>query len=149
MEEPKLEPAMETGFEDNPWYVDTLDHFLYYVCPECAHQTNSKYDFVQHALERHPKADGAIPIQELEEDAAAAEAAVVPAAGYEDEMYAAAGAGGGGGGGQQDYAAAAAADYANYKKVTAGGVAPPPPPPAPLRLLLLPVKFLPFSVSFC
>ena len=32
-----------------------------------------KFEFVEHALKKHPRADGAIPVQELEEEAAAPE----------------------------------------------------------------------------
>ena len=31
-----------------------------------------KFEFVEHALKKHPRADGAIPVQEREEEAAAA-----------------------------------------------------------------------------
>ena len=24
------------GEEENPWFVDSLEHFRYYFCPECA-----------------------------------------------------------------------------------------------------------------
>ena len=37
-----------------------------------------KFEFVQHALEKHPQADGAIPVQELEEEEAAAPANPTP-----------------------------------------------------------------------
>ena len=45
-------------------------HLTYASEPYLAYD---KYEFVQHALEKHPRADGAIPVQELEEEAAAAE----------------------------------------------------------------------------
>ena len=38
--EPAAGPALgeeeEQDVKTNPWYVDSLDHFRYYVCPECA-----------------------------------------------------------------------------------------------------------------
>ena len=38
--EPAAAPALgeeeEQDVKTNPWYVDSLDHFRYYVCPECA-----------------------------------------------------------------------------------------------------------------
>ena len=37
-----------------------------------------KFEFVQHALEKHPQADGAIPVQELEEEEAVAPANPTP-----------------------------------------------------------------------
>jgi len=138
---------------DNPWCVETLDHFLYYVCPECPASSfkvqydgtvQSKYDFVQHALEKHPSADGNIPIQELEEPEPAAvpeapEQAYPEQAGGYDES------GGYGGAtvkaessssGGKDYAAAAVAGYNNYKMATAAGGPPPPSttgPPKPKK----------------
>ena len=33
---PALGEQEEQDVKTNPWYVDSLDHFRYYVCPECA-----------------------------------------------------------------------------------------------------------------
>ena len=40
----------------NPWNVENLDEFLYFCCPECDLRNSSKVQFLQHALEKHPKA---------------------------------------------------------------------------------------------
>ena len=42
--------------EDNPWNVENLEEFLYFCCPECDLKDQSKTEFLQHALEQHPKA---------------------------------------------------------------------------------------------
>ena len=41
---------------ENPWNVDNLEEFLYFCCPECDLKESSKMNFLQHALEQHPKA---------------------------------------------------------------------------------------------
>ena len=41
---------------ENPWNVEDLDNFLYFCCPECDLKDQSKMQFLQHALEYHPKA---------------------------------------------------------------------------------------------
>ena len=41
---------------ENPWNVGNLDEFLYFCCPECDLRDQSKAQFLQHALEQHPKA---------------------------------------------------------------------------------------------
>ena len=46
----------------------------------------SKYDFVQHALEKHPSADGNIPVQELEEPDPAAVAAAPPEQAFPEQV---------------------------------------------------------------
>ena len=44
----------QEGFE-NPWTVGSLEHFLYYCCPECHHlKFNSREIFLQHAINQHP-----------------------------------------------------------------------------------------------
>ena len=40
----------------NPWNVESLEEFLYFCCPECDLKDQSKVNFLQHALEHHPKA---------------------------------------------------------------------------------------------
>ena len=42
--------------ENNPWAVRELEEFLYFCCPECDERNQSKEFFLQHALEKHPKA---------------------------------------------------------------------------------------------
>ena len=39
----------------NPWSVADLDAFQYYCCPECDERESSKENFLQHALNNHPK----------------------------------------------------------------------------------------------
>ena len=45
---------------DNPWFVENLEEFLYYCCPECDLSRESIFQsrelFLEHALETHPKA---------------------------------------------------------------------------------------------
>ena len=41
---------------DNPWNVENLEEFLYFCCPECDLKDQSKIEFLQHALDHHPKA---------------------------------------------------------------------------------------------
>ena len=44
----------QEGFE-NPWTVGSLEHFLYYCCPECHHlKFTSRNIFLQHAINQHP-----------------------------------------------------------------------------------------------
>ena len=38
----------------NPWFVDDLEEFLYFCCPECDERNQSKEIFIQHALDQHP-----------------------------------------------------------------------------------------------
>ena len=38
------------------WSVENLEEFLYFCCPECDVKNQSKYNFIQHALENHPHA---------------------------------------------------------------------------------------------
>ena len=45
---------MENG--NDLWSVDNLEEFLYFCCPECEMKNQSKYLFIQHALENHPHA---------------------------------------------------------------------------------------------
>ena len=39
-----------------PWIVESLEDFLYYCCPECNDQNQSRDNFIQHALSKHPNA---------------------------------------------------------------------------------------------
>ena len=45
---------------ENPWFVENLEEFLYYCCPECDLSRESIFQsrelFLEHALETHPKA---------------------------------------------------------------------------------------------
>ena len=40
--------------QNNPWYVENLDDFLYYCCPECDERNKSKEMFLIHAFKQHP-----------------------------------------------------------------------------------------------
>ena len=46
--------------EKNPWLVANLNEFLYFCCPECPLKDHSKEEFINHALEFHPKAKNSI-----------------------------------------------------------------------------------------
>ena len=51
---------MKTDME-NPWDVGNLDEFLYFCCPECDLKDRSKAQFLEHALNEHPKAKDYVP----------------------------------------------------------------------------------------
>ena len=36
------------------WNVESVEDFLYYVCPECDEKSQSRENFVNHALNQHP-----------------------------------------------------------------------------------------------
>ena len=40
----------------SPWIVESLEDFLYYCCPECNERSQSREEFLQHALNEHPEA---------------------------------------------------------------------------------------------
>ena len=40
---------------ENPWYVNNIDEFLKYCCPECDENYKSKEPFVLHAFSTHPR----------------------------------------------------------------------------------------------
>ena len=42
--------------EENPWFVENLEKFLYFCCPECDERNQYKDQFLRHALNQHPKA---------------------------------------------------------------------------------------------
>ena len=54
----------EYYFEENPWIVESLEHFLYYCCPECQHNLKftSRESFLQHAINQHPLVQKCLPI---------------------------------------------------------------------------------------
>ena len=37
-----------------PWNIESLEEFLFYFCPECEVKKQSRDDFLQHALKKHP-----------------------------------------------------------------------------------------------
>ena len=43
-----------SGTFTNPWFVQTLDDFLYYCCPECNYKCQFHDEFHHHALISHP-----------------------------------------------------------------------------------------------
>ena len=47
---------MDNDEDKNPWFVTNVDAFLYFCCPECDLKDQSKEHFIQHALEKHPRA---------------------------------------------------------------------------------------------
>ena len=49
-------------FEDkfNPWTVKSLDNFLFYCCPECDIRSMTKSEFIQHAVNNHPRCQSLI-----------------------------------------------------------------------------------------
>ena len=50
----------------NPWAVDCLDKFIYFVCPECDCKSQIKQDFIDHAFCNHP--EGAQALLALKDD---------------------------------------------------------------------------------
>ena len=40
---------------ENPWDVESLYEFQYFVCPSCLYKHGSKQDFVCHAFDNHPE----------------------------------------------------------------------------------------------
>ena len=39
---------------NNPWFVESIDAFLFWKCPECKFDTQEEYFFQAHATENHP-----------------------------------------------------------------------------------------------
>ena len=40
----------------NPWSIESIYDFQYFICPKCSYQNHSKQEFVNHAFEIHPEA---------------------------------------------------------------------------------------------
>ena len=40
----------------NPWSIESIYDFQYFICPKCNYQNHSKQEFVNHAFEIHPEA---------------------------------------------------------------------------------------------
>ena len=38
----------------NPWFVESLEAFSFFKCPECKFDTQGEYFFQVHATENHP-----------------------------------------------------------------------------------------------
>ena len=49
------------NFFENPWAVDSLEHFLYYFCPECEVKCTSRELFLRHAINKHPLVEKCLP----------------------------------------------------------------------------------------
>ena len=47
---------MMIKIENNPWSVRKWEEFLYFCCPECDEKSQSKDNFITHALSIHPMA---------------------------------------------------------------------------------------------
>ena len=47
---------------DNPWDVQSLEEFHFYCCPECNEKTFTREQFINHALQTHPKSHETIPL---------------------------------------------------------------------------------------
>ena len=54
--------------EKNPWLVTNLNEFLYFCCPECPLKNHYKEEFINHALEFHPKAKNSLKSILFEDD---------------------------------------------------------------------------------
>ena len=46
----------------NPWDVQSLEEFHFYCCPECEDKSFTKEQFINHALQIHPKSHETIPL---------------------------------------------------------------------------------------
>ena len=46
----------DNNSDNNPWAVESIMAFNYFVCPECSFQAKSPPSFENHALENHPRA---------------------------------------------------------------------------------------------
>ena len=44
----------------NPWFVENLEEFLYFCCPECNERSQSEDLFLEHALKNHPKSQACL-----------------------------------------------------------------------------------------
>ena len=40
---------------ENPWFVETIQSFLFLNCPECHFKTKEKNFFQDHATKKHPR----------------------------------------------------------------------------------------------
>ena len=52
----------------NPWNVESLEHFLYYNCPECEVKHETKAKFIIHAVDAHPRSHPFIPNFDIKEE---------------------------------------------------------------------------------
>ena len=46
----------QEGLGSNPWAVESIMAFNYFVCPECNFQAKTPPSFETHAMENHPRA---------------------------------------------------------------------------------------------
>ena len=58
----------------NPWNVSSINHFIFFCCPECDIKVKDSQDFINHALEIHEQAKDSssikseIKLKDREED---------------------------------------------------------------------------------
>ena len=51
-----------------PWNVESLEDFLYYCCPECDEKSQSREDFLCHALADHPSSNNYLMPLEVKQE---------------------------------------------------------------------------------
>ena len=51
-----------------PWNVESLEDFLYYCCPECDEKSQSREDFLCHALAYHPSSNNYLMPLEVKQE---------------------------------------------------------------------------------
>ena len=54
--------------ETNPWKVENLEGFRFYCCPECDSKHLDVSEFVEHALDHHPKSREIFESKDVEDD---------------------------------------------------------------------------------
>ena len=42
------------NINDNPWHIQSIYDFQYFICPCCIFKNHSKQEFINHAYETHP-----------------------------------------------------------------------------------------------
>ena len=53
---------------ENPWFVEELEEFLYFCCPECDLKDQSRENFLEHALNQHPKSKNSLYKFEIKDE---------------------------------------------------------------------------------
>ena len=53
---------------ENPWFVEELEEFLYFCCPECDLKDQSRENFLEHALNQHPKSKDSLYKFEIKDE---------------------------------------------------------------------------------
>ena len=54
--------------QNNPWFVNNLEEFLYYCCPECNEKNRSQDLFLEHAMCEHPRAKEYLKMFEVKKE---------------------------------------------------------------------------------